>query len=311
MSPRQGVRLALVLLPSVGSWTALSAQTGCPAPVPWRIAELDQRFGLAPLEAADAVRQAGMLWSAAAGNPFLFPQSDEGTPIWFVYDHRQEQSNERRRRESELEAEGTRVVEAEAQLNRMVDELGRHREVIGILEEDFQGRLVEHNRTVEEWNQRGGAPPAEIIRIAEAQEALDRERVQLEGRTQTLNDLVSQVNLETERVNQTISDLNRARDEFRNEPAALAEVPAEYRETRRTLGPLVVSRTQEIRLFTFESRDDLVVILARQLGYALGLESSGVEGAVMAPDTRPSPGSGPPRLDPSDEAAVRALCQGR
>ena len=311
MSLRRGVRLALVLLPSVGSWTALSAQTGCPAPVPWRIAELDQRFGLAPLEAADAIRQAGMLWSAAAGNPFLFPQSDEGMPIRFVYDHRQEQSNERRRRESELDAEGTRVVQAEVQLDRMVEELERHRVVIEILEEDFQARWDEHSRTVEEWNQRGGAPPLEIIRLAEAQEVLDREQVQLEGRTQTLNELVSQVNLETERVNQMISDLNRARDEFRNDPAAPAELPAEYRGTRRTLGPLAVSRTQEIQLFTFESRDDLVVILTRQLGYALGLGSSGVEGAIMAPGTRPSPGNGPPRLDPSDEAAVRALCQGR
>ncbi|MSR23171.1 MAG: hypothetical protein EXR92_06495 [Gemmatimonadetes bacterium] len=299
----------MTLLLVAGGRANLSAQAPtCPAPVAWHITDLDERFGLTRIEAADAVRQAGMLWSSATGDPFLFPESVEGAPIRFVFDHRQERILERRERHAKLDSEARGIPEAEVELNRLREEHDRQREVLDILQMDFQGRWDENASTVAAWNQGGGAPPGELAHLAEVRNALEGEQASLAARAEALNELVGQVNRETERVNNMIAELNQAREAFQADASVPGELPAEYRESRRTFGPFFVSLTREIDVFQFDDRDELVLILARQLGYALGLKTSEVPGAVMSPDTVRGPGEEPLRLDPSDEVQVQQLC---
>ncbi len=87
----------LIALPTEGS------SEPCQVPLPWRIARLDEEFGLDADAAERVVGEAAGLWEEALGRP-LFPHDPEaGMPVRFVYDQRQARTDERRRLEAELE----------------------------------------------------------------------------------------------------------------------------------------------------------------------------------------------------------------
>lgn len=75
----------------------------CQVPLTWRIARLDEEFGLGAAAAETVLREAAGLWEATVGRP-LFPHDpDAGMPVRFIYDERQARTDERRRLEADLE----------------------------------------------------------------------------------------------------------------------------------------------------------------------------------------------------------------
>lgn len=74
----------------------------CQIPLAWRIARLDEEFGLGAAAAETVLREAAGLWEAAVGRT-LFPHDpDAGMPVRFIYDERQARTDERRRLEAQL-----------------------------------------------------------------------------------------------------------------------------------------------------------------------------------------------------------------
>lgn len=93
-------------LPAESDWVGLPTEGSsvpCQVPLPWRIARLDEEFGLDAATAVTVLGEAAGLWEAAVGRP-LFPHRPEtGMPIRFVHDARQARTDERGRREARLE----------------------------------------------------------------------------------------------------------------------------------------------------------------------------------------------------------------
>lgn len=75
----------------------------CQVPLPWRIARLDEQFGLDATTAERALSEAAGLWEEAVGQPLFRHDPEAGMPVRFVYDRRQARTDERRRLEAELE----------------------------------------------------------------------------------------------------------------------------------------------------------------------------------------------------------------
>lgn len=293
------------------AWTAdpgADVRAACEVPVLWRVDRIDPRFGLSEAEAAGAVRAAAFLWESALGRVLLFRESGEGIPIRFEYDERQEETRVRQARIAEVDAEARALEESAEALELLRSRLESRRSIHQARLTAYRDRLATLEEMVEFWNARGGAPAEEVERLRQLEAEVDQLRASANAAADEVNRLVDALNRETEAHNLRVDEANRRRAAIRDAYPIEVVQSGEYLESTRGIGPLTLSRDAEIRIYQFEDRDHLTLVVAHELGHALGLGHTGIEGTLMAAEGVGAAGMGPPDVTPEDVAALRELC---
>lgn len=293
------------------AWTAdpgADVRAACEVPVLWRVDRIDPRFGLSEAEAAGAVRAAAFLWESALGRVLLFRESGEGIPIRFEYDERQEETRVRQARIAEVDAEARALEESAETLELLRSRLESRRSIHQARLTAYRDRLATLEEMVEFWNARGGAPAEEVERLRQLEAEIDQLRASANATADEVNRLVDALNRETEAHNLRVDEANRRRAAIRDAYPIEVVQSGEYLESTRGIGPLTLSRDAEIRIYQFEDRDHLTLVVAHELGHALGLGHTGIEGTLMAAEGVGAVGMGPPDVTPEDVAALRELC---
>jgi len=281
----------------------------CEAPVRWSLAEVDPRFGLAVADARSAVEEAASLWEAAAGRRLFQADSAAGLPIRFVYDARQARANERVRLERAFRDLDRTLEYRRVSLRQDRD---RHNEDGARYEaraRSFEVALAEHNQRVREWNGAGASPGAVAEELREAEEALERTQAELAAQLQELRAWEQRIRAEAEDLASALEERNREADRIeRDFPLARVESGA-YREVVRQDATGRVAVGPEIRVHLFVTRQELIGVLAHELGHALGLQhETGAEALMNAEHERESRTRTAVRITPADLAQLRARC---
>lgn len=156
------------------------SQVPCAIPLAWRIARVDESFGLSREEAREAFEKAATLWKNAVGSGLFSNETNEGLPIRFVYDERQERTQERSRLVRDFnEASATleaRRVELEVERATLMD---RGREIDG-LRQRWMEDSVRLDREVEAHRREGQALEA-TFPVTRVQSGVYREAVHTQG----------------------------------------------------------------------------------------------------------------------------------
>lgn len=277
----------------------------CTTALPWRVATVDPRFGL-PEEAVEAaVGRAAALWDAAAGRTVFVHDADDGFPIHVLFDERQEEVLERNRRLGELDPVADALLAEQATLQERADRLTRQ----GLrLEEDarvFTARQAEHNRQVARWNTGTRGSEKERNELLQETASLARIQQDLLGRRASFDRDQSEV-LDALRDLQARIDLhNREAEAFDREFAGgLVESGRFVGVTRNGA---VVER--EIRIYRFDGEDDLTLVLAHELGHALGLgHIQGPRGIMTEVAHADGPSGAALQVTAEDMALLEGLC---
>ena len=254
----------------------------CAVPLAWRIAGIDDRFGLTPAAARAVVERAAESWARALGRPLFLHDGAAGFPIRFVYDERQERTEAQRLREEEhagidrrLEADAADLTQRRSDYQRLRDEYDRR---LG----DFERAAAAHGDTVRAWNDRGGAPAAVLPALRAAQERLDRERQQLLTEGRGLAELGRSFEADAERYNDSLEGQRRRAAELERAFPLQRIESGLYREAVRSGADRVASVQREISIYRFRDLDELQLVVAHELGHALGLGHVEAAGAVMS-----------------------------
>jgi Skp family chaperone for outer membrane proteins len=285
------------------------SQVPCAVPLAWRLARIDTEFGVSAAQAASAVAQAAAMWEDRTGRTLFRHDPDDGFPIRLVYDERQARADDRSRREGELADERGRLdAEGEAlkrQGDRHAAARARHNERRRALDE----RVDEHNADVRAWNERGDVPPDVAERLESASRSLEEERAALEDGLRTLQDELRALQDGVDRINRANAEHARRSEALgRAFPSGTTEA-GEYREAVRMQGGRVEAVGREIRVYRFGSTDELELIVAHELGHALGLGHLEEPRAVMsaAHDAEPK-GTGATAVHAADLDLLRSTC---
>lgn len=232
-----------------------SQRAACEAPITFKIGALDARFGISRSEFQSAIEQAGGLWGGAI-NRKLFEYSPDGDlTINLVYDVRQQQTQIY----NELQADITGTDET---TNAVTQELGHLEQVFKNQEQDYAGKLATFNR-VKAIEILAGSHDA----LNAQNDSLKKERLQLTQLNFQINTLIDKRNSLAQLSNAKIATLS-----------AGGIVGTEFEA-----GQYVEERdSKHIEIYQFKDRTGLLLLLAHELGHALGLAHNLDPRSVMA-----------------------------
>jgi len=213
----------------------------------------------------------------------------------FIYDERQAYADAEAETRAELNAAQSVNENLNTQYEQLVTTYNALQQAYEVKVAAYQERLATYNETVARYNKAGGAPPVEYERLQSEGESLEDTRTELETEEKKLRSLVEQINTISERGNQVV-------EQYNEEVETYNDTFGEAREF--TQGTYTSNGT--IDIYSFEDQYELRLVLAHELGHALGIDH--VPGTDSVMYFLIGGQANPVTLTANDTAAFTAIC---
>ena len=298
----------------------------CRFPIAYRVGVLDPNFHFSEAEFLAAIHEAEAVWETGLGRDVFVERAEsDAIPFNLVFDDRQAQTDSFKEASSDIEnrkATYDSLRTSYESIRKAFDQkksaydarVGRYGKRLHAYESrlaKYHDRLREYEQSVAEWNAKGGAP-------SDAYEALEDERKALSKESSALEDDRKDINEEKVSIEKDFRALNALSGQVNTAAGSLNRMASALNLTVDTYNQVFGSREEfttglytkdasgaRIDVFQFYDHNDLVLILAHEMGHALGIGHATESASIMYP----SVGEQQPVLTDEDRRLFEVLCK--
>ena len=287
------VTLIFTLLFGVSFWYGQTADI-CPAPIKYKVGDIDERFGITKTELKELLFTAEAAWENPTRRELFVYDEDTDFTVNLIYDERQhmvhteeewQTSLDKQEEESQLII--SQVEEMSAEYRSIQSEYDKKRDT-------YEARLSKYNAQVEKYNREGGAPAEEYDRLQNEKEELSRMLDELTTAEKGMNKLTDEINKLGDQGNKMVEAYNENVKKY-NEVFGSRDI--------FTQGDF---QRERINVYKFESKDELKRVIVHEFGHSLGIQHVEDEDSIMY--YLMTERSGPVTLSEEDRDAFIAVC---
>ncbi|HYR37967.1 MAG TPA: matrixin family metalloprotease [Methylomirabilota bacterium] len=290
------VSLVVCVALAAGLW--LTRPTPCGRPIAYRLGPVDSRFGLTNDEVLEALRQAESLWGRAMARDLFVHDPRASLTVTLVYDERQQTTQTSQRLWTSMQqaqASHAQVSRSYAEWRETYERRARNYETTYAA---YQERAAAYNAQMQQWGARGGVPREQQAGLEAERSRLQAMRSELETERMAIESLAGTVRTLAEKGNALAEAHNRDVMTFNSRYGA----PRQFHKGEFD--------GREITVFEFHDMRDFTLLLAHELGHALGLGHVDDPTAIMHA-VGGEQAVEPLRLTAADLAALQNLCGSR
>lgn len=288
-----GIILVITVL-LAGTYWYYEVEAVCGIPLEYTVGNIAPQFNLSEEEARLAITEAENLWEEATGEDLFTYDPGAAFSVNFIFDERHaftdaEQSFKDRlsaaeEKNRDLREEHASLLETYESIQELYDEK------VAV----YDTRLADYNAAVGVFNVATDPAAEEFERLEREQQVLDDEREEINTLVSDLQQVVNELNEVSETGNQFIETYNRNVDVYN-------KTFGDGREF--TQGDY---QRKEINIYTYKDKEELVLVLAHELGHALSIGHVENESSVM--HSLIGGQSDPLALSAEDLAGFEAIC---
>jgi hypothetical protein len=274
----------------------------CSEPLELRVGSLDDRFQMDRATLEEALREVADLWSSSMGEPVVVYSDDAELLVDLVYAEEQQLTDSERQFRDRLQSEGLSIEVMERRFNEREAEYESRAREYEEKTAELQISIDRLNQWVNIHNRNGGFNEDELRQyeyrkasIDKTSQALDRQQAVLMEDAETLNRMISDLNRRIANKNELVDEYNRT---FTGE-RKFTQGAYEWNQTGKS-----------IQVFQFSSMEELKLVLAHEVGHALGLPHVDNPSSVMYYLMGNQKVNGL-ALTTEDIQALKALCSGQ
>ena len=241
-----------------------SALPPCHEPLTFVVGNIDERFSISRNELIDVIEHVTAVWSDVVGVPAAAYASDGEISVHLVYDEQQQLTDQESEFSSRIRERETYINELEHNYNGM---LGQYNDRIATYQNEsqqLQSRIDELNEWVSERNQQGGFNESQLQDFEKRRKEIDHESLQMNREAMLISQFTDEINRKMDLLNREINHKNELIKEYNDR----------FSGTRRfTQGTYEWQGNRKwINIYQFANIAELELVVAHEMGHALGLD---------------------------------------
>lgn len=242
----------------------------CKETVTYSLGTFDERFSLSKEKFLQITDNAVQTWNTAGERTFFaYVPSGGDITINLIYDERQQNTVESNFQKAEIDNTKESADTLKKEYEALKVTFAERKDVYMREVEAFTAEQKTYNDTITMWNEKGGAPQEEYVKLTVQKEKLQAESIRLQKEYTELDTILASINTKIDRYNELVRFVN----------AKIAQVNT-LANKKFTEGHYS-GASNEITIYQFNDYVKLQRVIAHEFGHALGIDHVDSESSIM------------------------------